>query len=75
MSKYLKRAQKYHDSIREILMDDWDPIGVKGIPEASDEYDSYASRIYKLLIHHENEDSIYNYLWEIEINHMGLSGN
>ena len=75
MSKYLDRAKKYHNAIRKILMDDWDPIGVKGIPEAIDEYDSYISKIYKLLIHHESEESIFRYLWEVETNYMGLSGN
>lgn len=75
MTKYLNRAKQYHNAIRKILMDDWDPIGIKGIQEASDEYDSYISRIYKLLIHHESEDSIFRYLWEIETDYMELSGD
>jgi hypothetical protein len=32
--------------IRSVLMDDWDPIGVQGVPEAADEYDSYVMPIY-----------------------------
>jgi hypothetical protein len=31
--------------LRTLLMDRWDPIGVRGVPEAITEYDSYASRI------------------------------
>lgn len=31
--------------LRTLLMDNWDPIGVRGVPEAIDEYDSYVSRI------------------------------
>jgi len=31
-------------------MNEWDPIGVKGIPGAHDEYDSYVSAIHKMLI-------------------------
>lgn len=30
--------------VQQILMADWDPIGVKDCPEAADEYDSYAMR-------------------------------
>lgn len=28
---------------------DWNPIGVHGIPEAADEYDSYTKPIYSIL--------------------------
>lgn len=31
--------------LRTLLMDNWDPIGVRGVPEAIDEYDGYVSRI------------------------------
>jgi len=31
--------------IRLILLVDWDPIGVFGIPEAMDEYDSYVKTV------------------------------
>jgi hypothetical protein len=35
--------------LRMLLMTYWDPIGVKGIPEASDEYDSYLGPLAKKL--------------------------
>ncbi|HKG57802.1 MAG TPA: hypothetical protein VKA85_11190 [Candidatus Limnocylindrales bacterium] len=31
--------------LRILLMDNWDPIGVRGAPEAIDEYDRYVGRI------------------------------
>jgi hypothetical protein len=31
--------------LRTLLMDNWDPIGVRGVPEAIDEYDTYVARI------------------------------
>ena len=40
MSDYKDRAQRYHHAIREILLRDWDPVGVADVPEAQDEYDS-----------------------------------
>jgi hypothetical protein len=33
--------------LRGLLMTYWDPIGVNGIPEASDEYDSYLGPLAK----------------------------
>jgi hypothetical protein len=32
--------------IERILLREWDPIGVDGIPEAADEYDRYAFELY-----------------------------
>ena len=34
--------------IRHVLNRDWDPIGV--FPGVTDEYDSYAPRLYKMLV-------------------------
>jgi hypothetical protein len=35
--------------LRDLLMLWWDPIGVYGVPEARDEYDSYVGRVAELL--------------------------
>lgn len=35
--------------IRDVLLSDWDPIGVVGIPGAEDEYDTYAEELLVLL--------------------------
>ncbi len=56
-------------------MDEWDPIGVSDIPEAADEYDSYIPHIYSQLIHHNSEEEIFENLWKIETDNMGLFGN
>lgn len=75
MRKHLDRAQKYHRRIREILMNEWDPIGVSDTPEAENEYDSYIPHIYSQLIHHNSEEEIFQNLWKIETDYMGLFGN
>lgn len=75
MSKYLNRAREYHNAIRKILMDEWDPIGVNHIPEAADEYDSYISGVHAMLIRHEPEHKILDHLWNVETENMGLYGN
>lgn len=47
-NKYQSRENRAR--VREILLRDWDPIGVSGIPEAADEYDTYANKPYVMLM-------------------------
>ena len=75
MGRHLDRARRYHESIREILLKQWDPIGVADVPEAQDEYDSYIGTVYVLLIRHESRQALVDHLWRVETEHMGLAGN
>jgi hypothetical protein len=71
----LEKAKSYHDAIAQILMDEWDPIGVKGIPEAHDEYDAYVGQVYGLLARRRPVHEVSDLLWWVETEHMGLRGN
>jgi hypothetical protein len=75
MSDYKDRARRYHQAIREILLRDWDPIEVGAVAQAQDEYDSYIPGIYGRLIHRISEQELFDHLWQIETEHMGLFGN
>ena len=75
MSKYLDRAKRYHDHIRTILVKEWDLIGIADVAEAQDEYDAYISGLYKRLISRASEHELFEYLWAIETETMGLKGN
>jgi hypothetical protein len=75
MTDHRDRARRYHHAIREILLRDWDPIGIAHIPEAQDEYDSYIPGIYGRLIRRISEQELFDHLWQIETEHMGLFGN
>lgn len=58
--------------IRHVLMDVWDPIGVKDEPNAQDEYDGYIGRLYELLVGHADDVQLIDYLhWAVH-DHMGL---
>lgn len=61
--------------IQNILLKEWDPIGIQEIPEAQDEYDSYIGSIYNLINSRKSASEIFEYLWNIEIKYMGLCGN
>jgi len=52
----IQQQQCMHfDAIRQILLKEWDPIGVREIEGAQDEYNRYAGLIYKLLIDRKPE--------------------
>ncbi len=61
--------------ILKILLESWDPIGIHDVPEAQNEYNDYVFPIYELLISEKSEGELFNYLWEIETQQMGLTGN
>jgi len=75
MSDFAAKAREAQRQIREILMKEWDPIGVAGIPEAQDEYDAYVSEVYRLLSRRASAKELFDSLWWVETEHMGLRGN
>ena len=68
-----KRAEEIVESIRIVLLRDWDPLGVQEIPEAQDEYDSYVGGLYGILSRSASADDVARYLLHIETDSMGLN--
>ncbi|MDQ3255459.1 MAG: hypothetical protein M3R15_16440 [Acidobacteriota bacterium] len=75
MSKRGQKAKEIQETIKQVLLHEWDPIGVSDIPEAQDEYDSYVGGIYRLLASGASEYQIIERLYNIETVSMGLPGN
>jgi hypothetical protein len=70
-NKYQSRENRAR--VRRILLQDWDPIGIRDAPEASDEYDRYADRAYVMLMDERaTVEVIAAYLYEIAAEHMGF---
>jgi hypothetical protein len=62
--------------VRQILLHDWDPIGIQDEPAASDEYDRYADRAYVMLMDERaTAEAIAAYLDLIAAEHMGLGNS
>jgi hypothetical protein len=61
--------------VKVVLHWTWDPIGVRGIEEAKDEYDSYASPVLELLERGSAEDEVADYLTCVETERMGLKAH
>lgn len=73
--QFPNRPHDIHAAIKSALLNDWDPIGVKDIPNAESEYDGYVSELYNMIVQGKSKREIIDCLWWIEIEHMGLPGN
>ncbi len=49
MTSKEERAREIQRSIAEVLLRNWDPIGVRNVPQAQDEYDAYVGGVYRLI--------------------------
>jgi hypothetical protein len=71
-NKYQSRESRM--KVREILVQEWNPIGVRDAPDAQDEYDDYVGRVYVMLMDERASlDEVAEYLYRIATEHMGLS--
>lgn len=68
-----EKSREIRLKIRSVLMSEWDPIGVKDIPEAADEYDSYLGDVYGLVVQGASSSKIAEYLRYVEVDRMGLT--
>jgi|HubBroStandDraft_6_1064221.scaffolds.fasta_scaffold3013605_1 hypothetical protein len=71
----MKYEDELHSRIREVLHYIWDPIGVRGEPNARDEYDSYAPHVYTLIQNGATAEQIADHLEKIATERMGLNSN
>lgn len=69
------QAKRCCDAIRKALFQEWDPIGVRDLCGPEDEYDSYVMPLYELLLQRSPVQRIFEYLWWLETEHMGLPGD
>lgn len=69
------RGDELRNKVREGFLTKWDPIGIGGISEASDEYDGYIPKMCQLLEQGATRDEVFGFLWTLETESIGLSGN
>ncbi|CAB3789733.1 hypothetical protein LMG28138_02871 [Pararobbsia alpina] len=62
-------------AVQRILLQEWDPIGIRDVPDAQDEYDSYVLGICTMLREGQTTEKLYRHLRWIESEHIGLDGN
>ncbi|WP_338662075.1 hypothetical protein VQH23_17825 [Pararoseomonas sp. SCSIO 73927] len=68
------RSRENREVVRQIMLDVWDPIGVRDAPNAHGEYDAYVGRAYVMLMDQEaSVDEIADWLYAEATGHLGLS--
>jgi hypothetical protein len=65
-------AKEILDAIGSVLLEDWDPIGVKREPMAQDEYDGCVGEVYRLIASGATADQLAEHLRRVEVERMGL---
>lgn len=68
-----KQEARLRAAIGQVLLHDWDPIGIRLNPLAPDEYHSYISGVFRLLTGDASEQKIADHLRQLERVGMGLS--
>lgn len=64
-----------HRAVHHAVLHEWDPIGVRNIPEAQNEYDAYVPKLCELLRFRKSHNEIAGYLWWLATEQIGLTGN
>jgi hypothetical protein len=67
-----ERAREIQDSIRQIFLHDWDPIGVGDGSVPPDEYDSYIGGVYRLLASGASAEAVAEHLAKVEKDWLGV---
>jgi hypothetical protein len=61
--------------LRRILIEEWDPIHIRGVPEAADEYDTYLGPIASRLREGASAEDVAAFLNDVEETQMGLGAS
>lgn len=66
------KASTIQKSVAAVLMAHWDPIGIKDVGEARDEYDQYVRKIANDLMMGASDSALSAYLLHVEKEELGL---
>ena len=68
-----RQAQRIRESIREVLLREWDPIGAAERDPNTDEYDAFVEGIYHRLLSGASEEELLTHLGSIEVCEMAIT--
>ncbi|GAB4163496.1 MAG: hypothetical protein Tsb009_40000 [Planctomycetaceae bacterium] len=75
LEKQLRVMSELYETVRRAVHFDWDPIGVSDLTDQMGEYDSYVPGLCDLLGKNASEKEVFDYLWTVETESIGLQGN
>ena len=65
-------SRRMRAQIRRVLLEVWDPIGIRDGPNAQDEYDAYVGRLYELLVANASDAELSDFLHWVARDRMGF---
>jgi hypothetical protein len=68
-------TDRLKQTVRAILHNDWDPIGIAGFREAADEYDRYVGPVAQMIVAGTSASDLSNYRIGVETQTMSLNGD
>src|SRR6266496_4651248 len=72
MTSKEERTRQIQRSIAEVLLRNWDPIGVRNVPQAQDEYDAYVGGVYRLIASGATARELAEHLARLEAEQLGF---
>lgn len=69
----MAKSERLLQEIREVLLHEWDPIGIGHNPDCINEYDRYARTIFRYLTHGTDEYRLSAYLAHTRAVNIGLN--
>lgn len=73
MNSKQKRARDIQRLIADVLRHNWDPIGIRDMPETHDEYDAYVGGVYRLLVSGTTVRELAEHLVHVEAESLGFA--
>ena len=72
MTSKEERTREIQRSIAEVLLRYWDPICVRNVPQAEDEYDAYVGGVYRLIASGATARQLAEHLARLEAEQLGF---
>lgn len=73
MAQMRPSKTELREMVRQCLLNDWDPIGIRDFPGAQNEYDAHVDGVCSLLLDGADAYKLCHYLTHIKTVNMGLS--
>ena len=73
MTSKQERAREIQRLIAEVLRRNWDPIGLRDMPDSQDEYDAYVGGVYRLLVSGASVRELAEHLAAVETEALGFA--
>ena len=70
--RWTAEERAFYFAVHNLLLREWDPIGVADVPEARDEYSAYDGQVFQLLRAGSSARQVATYLADVEVEQMGL---